>query len=207
MIKYALFDFDGTLFDSNGIYEGLGKQYIQHLGLVPNDDIDEDLKTLSLYEGAKYLKEHYLLHQSIDIIQEEIQVLIGDKYKKEIQPKKRTRDFLDWLKKKHVKMAIVSASHKEGIQAALKRCQLDSYFEEIVTCEMVGEGKNSPAIYDEALKRLHGKKEETYVFEDALHAIQTCIKAGYVVVGVYDRFEKNQEEVKKIVSSYIRLDD
>lgn len=48
-------------------------------------------------------------------------------------------------------------------------------------------GKREPHIYMEAAKRFGALPEETAVYEDALHAIETAKKANFYVVAVYDK--------------------
>ena len=43
----------------------------------------------------------------------------------------------------------------------------------------------------------------TWVFEDALYAAKTAKANGYNVVGIYDKSEPNQEELKEVVDIYI----
>jgi beta-phosphoglucomutase-like phosphatase (HAD superfamily) len=47
-------------------------------------------------------------------------------------------------------------------------------------------------------------KEETYVFEDSLHAIKTAKRAGFKVVAVYDEvFTQESIDIKKVADIYI----
>ena len=48
-----------------------------------------------------------------------------------------------------------------------------------------------------------GEKETTWVFEDAVYAAKTAKANGYNVVGIYDKSEPKQEELKEIVDIYI----
>jgi phosphoglycolate phosphatase-like HAD superfamily hydrolase len=47
------------------------------------------------------------------------------------------------------------------------------------------------------------EKQTTWIFEDALYAAKTAKKAGYKVVGIYDKSEPEQEELKNLVDIYI----
>ena len=59
-----------------------------------------------------------------------------------------------------------------------------------------------PTIYDISLEHLGTTKEETFVFEDALYAIETANKAGYNIVGIKDVSEKADPEVIKAYCNY-----
>ena len=56
-IKCAIFDFDGTLFDSMSIWDSVGEIYLRSLGKEPKPSIREDVRAVSLYQAACYLKQ------------------------------------------------------------------------------------------------------------------------------------------------------
>ena len=73
------------------------------------------------------------------------------------------------------------------------------YFEGIVTCSDVGCGKDKPDIFIYALNKIGTHIEDTWVFEDALHAVKTASAYGFKVFGVYDLTEdENKEKIKSI---------
>jgi beta-phosphoglucomutase-like phosphatase (HAD superfamily) len=47
-------------------------------------------------------------------------------------------------------------------------------------------------------------KESTVIFEDSFFAATTAKKAGFTVVGVYDKFEKATKELEKLADVYVR---
>ena len=67
-IECAIFDFDGTLFDSMFIWDNVGEIYLRSLGKEPKASISEDVRTLSLYQSACYFKEKYEIDLSVEEI-------------------------------------------------------------------------------------------------------------------------------------------
>ena len=65
MIKGAIFDVDGTLLDSMGIWKDVGVRYLNSIGIEAEPDLGNILFTMSIQEGAQYVKEHYHLSQEI----------------------------------------------------------------------------------------------------------------------------------------------
>ena len=51
-MKYAIFDFDGTLFDSMFIWETLGEDYLLSLGKQPRPGLRDALRPMSTYQSA-----------------------------------------------------------------------------------------------------------------------------------------------------------
>lgn len=203
-ISGAIFDLDGTLLNSMYMWENIGRNYLIDLGISPENDINEKLKPLSLLQAAEYLRANYGIDKTNEEIIAGVTAKIAHFYTCEVKPKDGALNFVKSLREKGVKMCIATASDTGLVSAALRLCGMDEFFERIFTCTEVKSGKDSPKIYDTALEFLGTKKSETVIFEDAFHAAQTAKLAGYTVVGMYDDFEKeNEEQMKRFTDKFI----
>jgi len=203
-IRGAIFDLDGTLLDSMFIWETIGEDYLRSLGIEPREKLNEKFKNMSLYQAACFYKSEYGVSGTIDEIIEGVNKSIEHFYFDQVLPKKGVPEFLARLKSESVKMCVATATDKHLVQAALKRNELLNYFDEIFTCTSVACGKDEPYIYDISLKFLGTLKSETIIFEDALYAIKTAKKAGYIVCAVYDKFAQEQKEIKALANYYLK---
>ena len=59
MIKGAIFDIDGVLLDSMIIWTDLGERYLRSIGKEPEEGLTEKLFSMSMEQGAEYLKDTY----------------------------------------------------------------------------------------------------------------------------------------------------
>lgn len=203
MIKCAIFDFDGTIFDTMEVWDSVAKIFLTSLNRKPKSDLTDVIKTMSLYQSAEYLKKEYSLSLSIEEIMESINKIIEDFYFYEALPKKGVVKFLQELKRQGIHICIATATDRYLIEAALKRCEMEKYFEKIFTCTEVGHGKDEPIIYEVAAEYFGAEKSESIVFEDAFHAIETAKKAGFIVAGVFDKSETNQSQIRTMADYYI----
>lgn len=203
MIKGAIFDLDGTLFDSMFIWDTIGEIYLRSIGYEPKENLNETFKTMSLYNAACYYKSEYGVTLSVDEIMDGVNRMVEKYYINEVQLKTGVYDFIKHLHNIGVKMCIATATDKYLVEAALKRCGIKECFSEIFTCTSVGHSKDEPDIYREALRHLATPKEDTFVFEDAIYAIRTAKKDGFRVVAIYDKSEENQAEIKSLCDYYI----
>ena len=203
-IKCAIFDFDGTLFDSMFIWESVGEIYLRSLGKEPKPSLREDVRALSLYQSACYFRKEYDLPLSEEQIMSGINKTIEHFYINEVMPKPYVTEFLDEMKQKGIPMCIATASDRYQIEAALSRCGMSHYFEAIFTCSEVGCGKDEPVIFRKAMEYFNSDRSSSIIFEDALHAIKTAKNDGFMVVSVFDNSEKRQDEVRAISDCYIR---
>lgn len=204
-LQSAIFDMDGTLLDSMHIWTSLGSDFLRQQGYVPEEGLDAKLKTMSLHQAARYCRERYGLPQSED----EIVAMVDDRvhrfYAEEVTAKPGVDQVLSLLKMQGVWMYVATATDRPQAEAALSRTGLLGYFRGILTCSETGRGKDSPEIYEKALRRLRSNKRDTVVFEDALHAVKTAKAAGFRVAAVYDpSAEADQAELQTLADYYIR---
>ena len=202
-IRGIIFDFDGTLFDSMRIWETAGTDYLASLGLTAEEGLNKKLETMSLMQSAKYLKEHYSLTMSEKEIMEGVSRTVEDFYFFQAAPKDNVIPVLSAMREKGIKMCIATATERYQAEAALKRWDMLKYFDGVIACSEVGCGKDKPDIFEYACRYLKTDKRETAVFEDACHAAKTAKKAGFFVIGIYDRYEKQTEELKNLADIYV----
>ena len=209
MIKGAIFDVDGVLLDSMGIWDDLGARYLRSLDKIPEEGLNKILFSMSMEQGAEYLNEHYGLNKSVKETVEGIGRMLEDYYFYEVLLKPGAKEILEFLKSKSIKMAAATSSPRTHIEKALSRNGLLGYIEKIYTTSEVGVSKHSPDIYNLAADFLKTKREETLVFEDSLYALNTAKEAGFVTVGVFDeKGESNQAELENQADLYLKkLDD
>ena len=203
MIKGAIFDFDGTLVDSMFIWDTFGEDYLCTLGKEPKENLTEAFKTFTLEQAAEYYREHYGVTLSVNEIVDGVNEMVTKLYKTKVTLKDGVREFLEALKSQGVKMCVATVTDRPIVEGVLCNLGIRDFFTEIFTCDEVGYNKETPHIYRAALEVLGTKKDETVVFEDALHALITAKKDGFRVAAVYDRHERNQTHMKENGDYYI----
>ena len=87
MIQGAIFDFDGTLFDSMFIWDTAGETYLRSIGKAPEEHLQSVLKPMSLYQSAVYLKEQYGIQLSVEAIMDGVNRTVETFYLDSVLPK------------------------------------------------------------------------------------------------------------------------
>ena len=189
MIRGVIFDVDGVLLNSMPVWENLGEIYLERLGIEAEKGLGETLCAMSLEEGADYLIENYGLKQTPGEIIAGLNREVQDFYGRKVPLKEGVRGYLEEFRDRKIPMAIATSGDRANAEAALKRLKVLSYFRAVFTCSEIGSSKSKshPDIYYAAALQLDTDPSDTWVFEDALHAIRTAKKAGFRTAGVYDR--------------------
>lgn len=203
-IHGAIFDVDGTLLDSMVIWEEAAVRYLHSLGFEPEENLSEKIMTMSMEEGADYVIAHYGVNLTRKEILDGIRELIRGFYEDEVQLKPGVEQVIKSLAVKDIPMIIATSSDSACVTAGLKRLGVWSYFKGILTCSDIGKGKTEPDIYLAAAKEIGSKPSETVVFEDALHAIVTAKNAGFITVGIYDSYNQDEENIRKVADCYYK---
>lgn len=180
----AIFDMDGTLVDSMGFWNRLAVEYLQSKGVaeIPAE-LPERIKPMTMAESGALFKAEFGLAGNPE---EEMNAMMERHYRQDVPLKPGVRAYLERLRRRDVRMCVVSATAEPLVAACLERLEVLPYFEFLLSCEAVGAGKSSPLIYREAAGRLGVLPEDVVVYEDALYALQSAKKAGCHVVAVYD---------------------
>lgn len=188
MIEGAIFDADGTLLDSMGMWDTVGERYLASLGVAARPGLRQILFPLSLSQCAVYLKESYALPQSHQEIENGINGTIRTFYCHEVQAKAGAKAFLTALRQHGVAITLATATDRAVITKGLERTGLLPLLDDLITCGDLGVDKRTPTIFHYARDKMGTATEATWVFEDAVHAAQTAYQAGYWVAGVADPY-------------------
>jgi len=202
-IKGAIFDLDGTLIDSMWVWGDVAKRYVKSHGATPRPGFRETLRTMNTREEAQYYIDEY----GVDLPVEEVMLgrdnMMLDFISNEVELKKGVLQVLDALKERGVKMCIATATERRLVEPSISRHGLSKYFERIFTCTEENTSKKYPDIYISAAEFLGTKANETLVIEDALYAMKTAKKAGFIIAGVYDKVsDDEQDEIKDVCDYY-----
>jgi len=203
-IKAVIFDLDGTLVDSMGIWDKIDIDYLTKRSIELPQDLRECIEHLSFLETARYFKNRFNLPESIEEIATEWNEMALVEYTNTVKLKKGAREFLSLLKSKGLKIALATSNSAPLLEAALKANAVFELFDVICRTDEVNRGKNFPDVYLLAAERLGVSPENCMVFEDLVPAVMGAKAANMKVVAVHDLYSEGQKEkLEKLADRYI----
>ncbi len=183
----AIFDLDGTLFDSMWIWKQLDADFLAAHGQVITPDYTDAIKSMTWDEGARYTVERYGLSKTPEEVIQTWFDMSADYYRTKVKMKPYAKEYLAFLHEHGVPMAIATSMEPQhNIDIVLDANDLRPYFQNITVATEVSRGKGFPDIYLLAASRLGIEPARCAVYEDILAAMRGAKAGGFQTVGIYD---------------------
>jgi len=200
----VIFDLDGTLYDSMGMWEQIDIEYLARHGFERPPDLQTAINGLSFQETSHYFKERFGIPDDPVAIQAEWLTMAREAYNTKLPLKAGAAEILRWLERSNIPVAIASSNHYDLIMESLVSRHLDSYISALVTCDDVKANKPDPAVYLKAAEKLSADPRRCLVFEDVVPGILAGKRAGMTVCAVADRAsEASAKEKIRLADAYI----
>lgn len=183
--KLAIFDLDGTLFDTKDVNYNAYQNAIKMVGIDINIDYNDFCK---LYNGKNYKD---FLPKIISNISEEqmrnIHNLKKDIYTMYLDKARKNEllfSIIEGLKERFY-ISIVSNASQKNVNDILEKFHVRGFFDLLITQENIENPKPSPEGFIKAMDFFNILKENTIIFEDSEIGIQAAVKSGANYVKVY----------------------
>ena len=178
-VSAVIFDFDGTLIDSEYYYFRANAEAFAAYG----HEIEEQeyyLHWSILGEGAQGEIDRYQLqHINLNVIKKTSREIYRKICEKEIIPLiEGAEEVLQELKNRGKKIAIASNTESEIIRLLIEKTGMKHLTCPIIGCNQNLRPKPHPDIFLEALNQLNVKANQSLVVEDTIKGLKSSIAAG-----------------------------
>ena len=196
----AIFDMDGTLFDTESFYKQAWLEVIEEFGEEKNYDFPTAISGTNL--GAESLQVIKNFYPNIDAAAYLKRVLeeVRKVSEKNLRLMAGVEEILNFFQAENVSMAVASSAPVAVIEKNLTRANLRDYFKVLIGGDKVSRGKPAPDIFLLAAKELNLEPGDCYIFEDSINGIKAAAASGGVAIMIPDQVQPT-EEIRKICAA------
>lgn len=199
-MKAAIFDMDGTLLDTERIYQKYWNLAAKELGYKLTEEEMLGFRSLGHSFAVKLAEKLTGSPDAYDEIRNRRKELM-DPIMREIElPVKPTaREALELLKENGVKLGVATATRLDRTIEYLERAGLRDFFDKLISARSVINGKPAPDVYLYACREMSADPKDTFAIEDAPNGVKAGFAAGCRVIMIPDMTEPDEEDRKYIV--------
>lgn len=200
-----IFDMDGTLIDSNGIWKDVDTAFLAKRGLSYTKEYYEGVAHTIFPLAAKFTKEFCRLPESEEAIMAEWMDMAGDLYGTSVPVKPGVRAYLDKLRAAGERLIVVTSAVPVHCRTALTHLGLMPYFERIIFAHDLQLEKKDPQLWCLTAELMGVAPTGCTLYDDSVEACRGAKAAGMHAVGVYDPyFAGTEPEMQAVCDRYIR---
>lgn len=222
--KLIIFDLDGTLLDTVGLWNEIDREVITTFGTKPapnlktiqteRDRIINDAKDAHPYIAyCEYLKARYAATLDAQSLYDERYRIADDFLIHRVDYKPAAPEFLKALKARGLKLAVASTTRGKNIEIyrtknrhLLEKAPFDEMFEVIYSRNDAERIKPDPAIHIRLMREFNVTPQECVIFEDSLVGAQAAHAAGIECAVIYDQYSDDDRDELNRLADY-RLND
>lgn len=203
MIDTIFFDLDGVIVDSEPIHAKAKKIILDSYSINYPDSIFDDF----IGQPDEVFFKH--VYENLDKQKNPYKLLLQEKYNQffELIPEMKLVEgftvFIDEIKKRNIKTALVSSTSTYTFGLIEKQFHLANLFDLLITEKDTERHKPFPDPYIRALQTLPASVDSTVVIEDSPNGIKSAKEAGCKVFALTTSFKKEKLiEADEILNSY-----
>ena len=187
-----IFDMDGTLVDSEVVWERVENQMFAEWGIDYTVEVREQIIGLRLDEMWEKLVAMFALEGSPPDLSRELQRRFID-IVQEVEPKPGANEIIQYAIDNNIPNCIASSSPQSIIEAIVMAQGWDELIPKRYSADLVTLGKPAPDVYLYAAKQLGVAPSQCLAIEDSANGARSAVAAGmttYVVPDTHTTADK-----------------
>ena len=211
--KSIIFDLDGTIIDTNHIWDKATCDLISTRGITITPEIREEhskeLKGNAIHNSCALLKKKFDLAHPVEELIAEKKQRAHDLYLEGLKFVEGFEEFHKLVKTHNLRVGIATNSEDHTLNTAINQLKLRDFFgEHIYNFTFVNnKAKPEPDVYLFTAKQLGVDPSECIVIEDAAHGIEAANKAGMFCIGINTGGRPHElKEAQFVIDHYKEID-
>jgi HAD superfamily hydrolase (TIGR01509 family) len=182
-ISAVVFDLDGVLVDSEGVWDEVRRRFTEENGGRWHESAQRDMMGMSSVEWSRYVHDRLGVQMEPERISAAVADQVAERYRDDLPLLPGAVESVRSLEAVWP-LGLASSSNRHVIDLVLDRAGIAADFRATVSSEEVGAGKPAPDVYLEAAKRLDVDPSACVAIEDSTNGIRSAHAAGMGVIAV-----------------------
>lgn len=192
MLKGAIFDMDGLMFDTEQIWQKNWKLIADEMGVTLAEEFKYNICGTSGALMNSVIEKYYGVEDGSGIAAD-CKKRVHDDLMEFTPEKPGVHEILEFFRDAGVRIAVASSSSVEQIKRNLQNTNTEDFIEVIVSGTELKRGKPEPDIFLTAAEKLGIDPRECYVFEDAFNGVKAGHAAGCCTIMIPDQMQPTEE--------------
>lgn len=192
-IRAVVFDLDGLMFNTEELYNHVGREMLRRRGHVCTDDLLQRMMGRPARVALQIMIDEHRLDDTVELLQLETDAIFDTMLDDRLRTMPGLLRLLGALETAELPKAIATSSSLGFARRVLDPFDLEARFAFILTAADVVDGKPHPEIYLKAAQRFSVAPPEMLVLEDTQTGSRAASSAGAFTVAVPGGPSRNQD--------------
>jgi HAD superfamily hydrolase (TIGR01509 family) len=186
VISAVIFDLDGVLIDSEGVWAAAREQVVREQGGTYQSDSTLAMMGMSSPEWSRYMRDELGVRMAPARIAAAVVQRLEGFYRERLPVIPGAREAVAALAS-HWRLGLASSANRPIIELVLDLAGMRQFFAVTVSAEEVPRGKPAPDVYLEAAHRLDVEPSDCAAVEDSTNGLRAAASAGTLVIALPNR--------------------
>lgn len=183
MAQFVIFDLDGTLIESEEVWEDVRRRFVITHGGRWRDDAQTTMIGMRTAEWARYIHETLAVPLPPETIARDVVDGVVRRMNAHVPVLPGAEGALNRLAR-DFRLGLATSASLPVAETVLARTGWQAYFAAVVSADAVPRGKPAPDVYLRALELLDAKPQLTAAVEDSANGIRSAHAARLAVVAI-----------------------
>jgi len=191
-MQAVIFDMDGLMIDSEGIYWSVGRQMAREYGKEVSDETLGRMMGRAPLESIELYAHELGLTQLPEQLMRERDARVLEIFTRGTDPMPGLMDILESLRPRF-RLAVATSARMSFVNVILGGMGLLHYFDILQTSDDIHRGKPDPEIYLLAMNKLGIQAQKCFVLEDSSNGSLAGKRAGAHTIAVPSQYTRSQD--------------